>query len=127
MIIDRIAPAHAELVVQWSAGGHLGAVNRAVEGLITAGERLLAEQIDAERKPRTERVGIGKGKIEASGILAYRRRRLHDVAGPQKVCVADRNRGQNAVGGGIAARDGEIAGLLFFHHDVDDRSGIPAA
>ena len=81
LTVDRIAPAQAELVVDRRAGGNLGAVDGAVIGLIAAGESLFAEQIDAERKPRTERIGVGQGNVEAPDILPDGCRQPRRVAG----------------------------------------------
>src|ERR1700722_1920436 len=68
----------------------------------------------------TERVGVGEGKVEASGVLADGRRSVGDVARAEKIGVADGDRTGNAVGAGIAAHDRESAGLVFLDGDIDD-------
>ena len=124
MIIDRIIPRHAELIAQRRAQQELGAVKRGVVGLIAVSEGLLAEQIAAERDPRAERVRVGEAEFEAAGILAVHCRRLGDVAGAEKISIADADLGQHPVGCGITAGDGEIPCLLLLDRDVQgERSG----
>ena len=111
---------HPELFGQRRTERNFGPINGAVEGLIAAGEGLLAEQVDAERKAGAERVGIGEGKIKTPDIFAVGQRHPGDVAGAEKIRIADGDCGERPRLRGIAAADVEISGLVLLHVDVDD-------
>src|SRR5579864_452459 len=50
-------------------------------------------ELVAERDPRPERVRVGEGEIETAGILAVHYRGLGDVAGAEKIPIADADLG----------------------------------
>ena len=120
LIVDRIVPLHPEFFGQRRAERDFGPVHGAVERLIAAGERFLAEQIDAEREPRAECVRVGEGKVEPPDVLAVGHRHPGDVAGAEKIRIAHGHRGERAAGRRIAAGDIEVSGLVLLDDDIED-------
>src|SRR5262249_55454462 len=87
---------------------------------IRAGERLFREQIDAHARSKIEKIWLRVTEFDAADKLAIGHASLGKAAGTQQVAFGHRNFRQPAVGGRIAALNGEVAGRLLLDVDVDD-------
>ena len=83
---------------------------------------LLGEKAEAAADPVSEQVRIGEAELGAALKLPVGNRGAYILALAEEVFFADRNFGEPARGGRIAAGDREFAGELVFDFDVEDHA-----
>ena len=91
-----------------------------IVGYVRRRQALPREQVDAAGHAVAEQKGLDKRQIDAARILAKAHRRLGELAAAHEVAVGNADLGEETVGGGVAARDGELAGRHFLDVDIDD-------
>ncbi len=120
LVVDRIAPLHAQLLGQRGAEPECGSVGFAAIGLIVAGQALLGVNVRSDGEPAAVDARLREREIEALGVLSIGHRGADRIAAAQQVPFSDRHFTDHPVGRRIAPHDPEIAGVLLFQLHIDD-------